>query len=111
MLTKNHREEAMSRAYIHAIAGRCGLSCSYRDFDYGIDVTVHEITERAGRLVESGCTIDIQAKSSTIALIEDEAIVHDLEVKNYNDLRDPEVGSHGFSCCSYCPNARRSGPR
>lgn len=93
MLSKNHRQEAMSRAYIQAIAGRCGFSCAFRDFDYGIDVTVREVAERRGRLVESGFGIDIQAKSSAAATIENGWLVHDLEVKNYNDLCEPAVGS------------------
>ena len=41
MLIQSHRQEALSRAYIHAIAGSCGFSCSTRDFDYGIDMSLH----------------------------------------------------------------------
>ena len=40
MLIRTHRQESLSRAYIQAIASRCGLNCSFREFDYGIDVTV-----------------------------------------------------------------------
>jgi hypothetical protein len=56
MLIKSHRPESLSRAYIQAIAGRCGMNCSLRDFDYGIDVTLHEITwiDAIARSLRSG---------------------------------------------------------
>jgi len=93
LLTLNHRQEALSRAYIHAVAGKCGLSCSFREFDYGIDVTLHEITQRDSRYIESGFNLDIQAKSTINAVIEDAAIKYDLDVKNYEDLREIWVGT------------------
>ncbi len=82
----------MSRAYVHAIAGRCGLSCSFRDFDYGIDLTVHAICRKNRRYVETGFRLDIQAKSSTTAIVTASHVLHDLEVETYEDLRDPAVG-------------------
>lgn len=71
MLTRTHRQEAVSRAYIHAIAARAGLGCSFRDFDYGIDLSVHAIRYKNRRYVESGFNLDIQAKSTTTAVIMD----------------------------------------
>jgi len=91
VLTKTHRQEALSRAYIQAIAARCGLSCSFRDFDYGIDVELHHIKERQGRYVESGFRVEIQAKSTTRAAVREADVLYDMEVKTYEDLRDPEV--------------------
>lgn len=82
----------MSRAYVQAIAGRCGLSCSLRDFDYGIDVTLHDIRRRGHRHMESGFNLDVQAKSTTTRNLTPTDVVYDLEVKNYDDLRDPQVG-------------------
>jgi hypothetical protein len=67
VLIQTHRQEAVSRAYIHAIAARCGLGCSFRDFDYGIDLSVHAIRRVGHRYVESGFNLDIQAKSTTTA--------------------------------------------
>ncbi len=90
MLTKSHRQEALSRAYIQAIAARCGMSCSFRDFDYGIDVTIHEIKRRGGRYTESGISLDIQAKSLCGPSPPEADLLYDLKVKNYEDLRDPE---------------------
>lgn len=92
MLTRNHRQEVMSRAYVQAIAGRCGLTCSLRDFDYGIDLTLHDIRRRGNRRIESGFKLDIQAKSTTTPSRTATEVVYDLDVKNYEDLRDPNVG-------------------
>jgi Domain of unknown function (DUF4365) len=93
VLIQTHRQEALSRAYIQAVTARCGMSCSFRDFDYGIDVTLHEITRRENRYVETGFNLDIQAKSTINAIVEEQQIKYDLEVKAYDDLRDTEVGT------------------
>ena len=92
MLIPAHRQEGLSRAYVHAIASRCGLGCSFREFDYGIDLSVHAIRQKGQRYFESGFNLDIQAKSSTRATLTPSTVMYDLEVKNYDDLRDIDVG-------------------
>ena len=97
MLTPSHSQESLARAYIHAIAGRVGLTCSFRDFDYGIDLTLHPVTVRTDpatgkrRYIESGWPLDIQVKSSAKTIIRDDGIGYDLEMDAYNDLRNVEV--------------------
>jgi hypothetical protein len=93
VLIRTHRQESLSRAYIQAIASRCGLNCSFRAFDYGIDVTVHQIQRRDNRYVETGFNLDIQAKSTYEAPVTDMDVLYDMEVKAYDDLRDPDVGT------------------
>jgi hypothetical protein len=93
VLIVTHRQESLSRAYIQAIASRCGLNCSFREFDYGIDVTVHLIQRRERRYVETGFNLDIQAKSTFQATITDDSIIYDMEVKTYDDLRATDVGT------------------
>jgi hypothetical protein len=92
VLTRNHRQEVLSRAYVQAIAGRCGLTCSLRDFDYGIDMTLHDIRRHGHRHIESGFKLDIQTKSTTTRNLTATDVGYDLEVKTYDDLRDPQVG-------------------
>jgi Domain of unknown function (DUF4365) len=92
MLIQSHRQEGLSRAYIHAIASRCGLGCSFREFDYGIDLSVHAIRRKGRRYLESGFNLDIQAKSSARAVLTPSEILYDLEVKCYDDLRDIDIG-------------------
>ena len=97
MLTPQHRQEQLSRAYVAAIAASVGMNFSTRDFDYGIDLTLHEVTTRTNpssgkkRLVESGRTLDIQIKSTTMASMDQEHIAYDLDVNGYDDLRDERV--------------------
>ena len=43
------------------------------------------------RLVESGQTLDLQIKSTTIALPDREHVAYDLDVDGYDDLRDERV--------------------
>jgi hypothetical protein len=94
LLTPEHCKESLARAYIHAIAGQVGLSCSIRDYDYGIDITLHEITirtdQRSGkkRYIESGMPLDIQIKSTATAIVDEYEIKYDLNIDAYNDLRD-----------------------
>jgi len=92
VLIQKHRQEAVSRAYVHAVAARCGLSCSFRDFDYGIDLTLHAIRRIDKRYVESGFALDVQAKTNTAPVITSSHVHYDMEVKTYEDLRDPSVG-------------------
>lgn len=92
MLTVQHRQEALSRAYIQAVAAKCGMSCSFYDFDYGIDMTLNEVSLRNNRYVVSGFRLDVQAKSTTNAQIKNGVITYKLDIKNYDDLRMTEVG-------------------
>lgn len=88
-ITKEHRQEALSLAWLHAIASACGLTCSFRTLDYGVDVTLHYIEAAGGVLFESIFRIDVQLKSTTAALFDDEHIRYDLDVRNYDHLREP----------------------
>lgn len=92
MLTKKHRQEALSRAYVQAIAARCGLNHSLPTLDYGIDLTLHDISVLGNRRCDSGYKLDVQAKSTTLASVEERHIRYDMEVKAYEDLRQPVVG-------------------
>lgn len=93
MLLRPHRQESLSRAYIQTIASRCGLNCSFRDFDYGIDVTLHPIHRRENRYIETGFNLDIQAKSAFRVTVTELEVLYDLEVKTYDDLRSTNVGT------------------
>lgn len=91
MLTENHIREGLSRAYISAVAHRAGYNCSFsREFDYGVDGSLHEIKMRDNRRVENGFTIDFQAKASKLVTINSTSVVYDLEAKSFNDLTDPD---------------------
>ena len=92
-MPRNHRQEALSSAYMQAIAAQCGMACSFpRVYDYGIDLTLHEIRRHGSRYVESGFRLDVQAKSTSARMPARSHVPYDLDVKTYDDLRDAEVG-------------------
>ena len=86
MLTDQHIAEALSRAYVRAIAGRAGLNLAIREYDYGVDGSFDEVVIRQNRRVESGFSLSFQLKSSTQWQIDSTQVVYDLEAKTYNDL-------------------------
>lgn len=95
MFTSQHQLEAISRAYVSAIAAKKGMSWSVRSFDYGIDMTLQHIKIRTNpdtqkkRYVESGKVIDLQIKATTTAYERNGKIIYDLDSDSYEDLRDP----------------------
>jgi Domain of unknown function (DUF4365) len=86
VLTDQHISEALSRAYVRAIAGRAGLNLAVREYDYGVDGSFDEVVVRQNRRVESGFSLSFQLKASTQWQLNDTQVVYDLEVKTYNDL-------------------------
>ncbi len=92
MLTRNHRQEVLCRAYVQAVAARCGMSASMPTPDYGIDLTLHDIEIVDGRRAESGFRIDIQAKSTVRAGADNSRIRYDLDRRAYDNLRVDSVG-------------------
>jgi Domain of unknown function (DUF4365) len=57
VLTDQHIAEALSRAYVRAIAGRAGLNLAIREYDYGVDGSFDEVVMRQNRRVESGLAL------------------------------------------------------
>lgn len=86
MLTNQHVAEALSRAYVRAIAGRTGLNLAIREYDYGVDGSFDEVIMRQNRRVESGFSLSFQLKASTQWQLDSTHVVYDLEAKTYNDL-------------------------
>ncbi|HYV34844.1 MAG TPA: DUF4365 domain-containing protein, partial [Gemmataceae bacterium] len=93
MLPSNQRQEALSLAYVLAIAARSGLAWHMRVKDFGFDLTLLDIHHRGGRISESGIRLDIQLKCTTAAVLTDANVLFDLDVKNYNDLRTLSVAT------------------
>lgn len=87
MLIQSHQQEALSRAYVQAIAARAGMSFSLPSNDYGIDLTLNDIEVRGVRWGESGHKLDVQAKSTTKAQVRTTGIKYNREVQAYEDLR------------------------
>jgi len=86
-MTRQHRQEALSLAYIQAVAAMCGLTHSFPSKDYGIDIRLHDVERRGNRFLESGVRLDIQAKSTTTSGFKDTDLIYDLDLRAYDDLR------------------------
>ncbi|SRR6266511_4163874 len=88
MLPRNQRQEALSRAYVHAIAAQSGVVSSKPEPDFGIDLSLRFVAEVQNRHRDAGTQLDLQLKSTTRASVTDVAVKYDLEVDTYNDLRN-----------------------
>jgi Domain of unknown function (DUF4365) len=88
-MTRNQRQEALSRAYVQAVAAQAGFGHTPRQTDYGIDLSLYEIIWRGRRCFESGIILDVQVKSTTRAAKKTTVIGYDLDVKSFDDLRYP----------------------
>ena len=76
----NDQKEQFSLAYIHAVAARAGYQLELPSRDRAsVD---GEISSDEGLFP----AIKFQAKSTSTELVENDSVVYDLDVKNYNDL-------------------------
>ena len=86
MITRQHRQEQLSRAYLHAVAADAGLIFDATSVDYGVDGAIRVVKQHNGRRLLSGHSLDVQLKATTNWQVEVNSIVYDLEAKTYNDL-------------------------
>jgi hypothetical protein len=92
MLPTNQRQEALSRAYVRAVAARAGVICGELGQDYGIDMYLRTVPVLGQRYVDMGDQLDLQLKSSTRSRASETEVVHDLEVRAYEVLRAATLG-------------------
>lgn len=91
MLTKPHRQEALCRAYVQAVAAQAGLSYSVPTPDYGIDLGLWAIEQHGTQYRDTGLQLDLQLRSTTRAHVGDTEVTHDLDVRTYDFLRASPV--------------------
>lgn len=66
MITLQHIEEGLSRAYVAAVVARAGAILYTPQFDYGVDGTIARVQRIAsGRYIEDGVKFDFQLKATT----------------------------------------------
>jgi hypothetical protein len=87
MLPTNQRQEALSRAYVRAVAAQAGVICGGLGQDYGIDMFLRTVPIEGHRYTDKGDQLDLQLKSTTRASVTDTEVMHDLEVRAYESLR------------------------
>lgn len=87
-MTPKQRQEEISKAYLHAVAARCGFTVASWTQDHGgIDATVGAAsTVGAGTI--SRPKVDIQLKATTQQdLVRDDFVSWTLEIAHYDSLR------------------------
>jgi hypothetical protein len=87
MLPRNLRQEALSRAYVRAIAARAGVICGGTENDLGFDMLLRAVVMQDQQFWDSGPQIDVQFKSTTRAEMRESDVLYDLEVRAYDLLR------------------------
>ena len=101
----------LSRAYVYAIAAKAGVNIYKSRTDLGIDMTFSKVGRRKGGQRKEGRYTDTsslmltsQLKSSTLWEAQDDTIVYDLKVDNYNDLVESDVCVLILMCFPLTPN-------
>lgn len=80
MMTREHRQEALCRAYVQAVAALAGVGSSKPEPDYGIDLLLREIAILEGNYQDTSVQIDLQLRATTRASMTETALVYDLDV-------------------------------
>jgi hypothetical protein len=88
-MTRNHRQEALCRAYVQAIAAQAGMLCSRPEPDYGIDLSLRSVRQRGSRRQDTRVQLDLQLRSTTQATVAENHLSYDLDARTYNYLREP----------------------
>ncbi len=92
LLTDQNITAELSYAYLHAIAAKAGIGCSWgnrHDDGVGVDATLRIRQDFGASALLSNFTIDVQLKSTIqTPTIADSRYSYPLAIKNYNELRD-----------------------
>ncbi len=91
MITQAHRQEALSRAYVEIVATRCGMICTSRNYDYGLDLSLIEVQEVDGQYLEGSNKLDLQLKSVLVDEQRTDHLTYDLDVRTYEHLRQDVI--------------------
>lgn len=94
-MTPKQRQEEISKAYLHAVAAKCGFTVASWTQDHGgIDATVGAAAEvGTGRLARP--KVDVQLKATTQQDLEhDDFVSWELEIAHYDSLRAPAHVPH-----------------
>jgi hypothetical protein len=89
VITRQHRQELLCRAYVHAVAAQAGLLCSRPEPDYGIDLSLRNVAVLGRRHLDTSVQVDLQLRSTTRASVTKTEVKVDLDVETYNYLRTP----------------------
>ena len=87
MMTLNDIEEALSRAYVFAVAARAGVDLGSTFKDYGVDGTFRRIAILPdGKRMVTGYPVDFQLKASINCTVNTDSISYRMTAVAYNKL-------------------------
>jgi Domain of unknown function (DUF4365) len=87
MITTQHIEEDLSRAYLQAVVARAGAILAVdRGHDYAIDGTIRQVRYVNKKRRESGFHLDFQLKACKNVVLSADEAKYDLDVDTYNYL-------------------------
>jgi hypothetical protein len=91
MMTRPHRQEALCRAYVQAVAAVSGVGTSVPMPDYGVDLSLRDIEQRGPCHLDTRLQLDLQLRSTTRARVSETHVSYDLDVRTYAYLREPSL--------------------
>lgn len=95
MITTQHIEEDLSRAYIQAVVAKAGAILAIdRGHDYAIDGTIRQVRYVNNKRKESGFHLDFQLKACKNVVITADEAKYDLDVDTYNYLVERHATKH-----------------
>ena len=87
MITTQHIEEDLSRAYVQVVVAKSGATLALdRNHDYAIDGTIRQVRYVNNRRKETGFHLDFQLKASKNVVITADEVKYDSDVDTYNYL-------------------------
>lgn len=94
MLPDTHIKERISLSYIKILSAKAGFVCQEYNEDFGMDGSICEVKYKKGRKAyrTTGFGLDFQLKATVNAIPKKGLFLYDLEVKNYADLIEKNVG-------------------
>ncbi|MGJ4754757.1 DUF4365 domain-containing protein [Leptospira kmetyi] len=79
-------EEALSVSYVGAVISKAGHTYDIVQRDYGVDLSIRQISLYNGQLIDMGAVLDCQLKSTINWKVNETHILYDMEVSAYNKL-------------------------
>ena len=91
---ETHIKEELSKSYANAVSAAAGINCTFHGRDYGQDGIFEDVTYHSDRkgYRQTGFGIDFQLKATINVVEKNDFYFYDLEIKNYLDLIDTNVG-------------------
>ncbi len=109
LLNSNNITAELSYAYLHAVAAKCGMGCSWgnrHDDGVGVDATIRVREDFGAQALLNSFTIDVQLKSTVQALsVNEGSYSYPLSMKNYDELRDTNCSPLKFLVVLMLPAA------